>query len=570
MTPLSSPSSSVAVLVAGAGPVGLALACGLRRLGVSCRIVDRRDEPTPVGESRALAIWERTLEVFADLGVIDRFLAEGRKIHGLNAYADGRRLTHIGLDLDSADTPYPFVLSLSQGQTERLLAERLAGLGVEVERRSQLVEFAQDGAGVTAILAGPDGTRHTIRADWLVGCDGAHSTVRQQLGLAFEGSAYEEPFHVLDTRLTWGLPDDEAHVFFRHDGGGLGCFPLPGQGQWRLIDAPPVGHVSQEGGDVVERFRSLLGAVGVHGATITEPGWSSSFRIQRRITDRFRAGRCFVAGDAAHIHSPAGGQGMNTGIQDAHNLAWKLALVVAGASPPRLLDSYEAERRPVALGVLHGTDLLTRVATLRYPVAVGVRNALASFLTQFDFVRRRAARALSELDVGYRRSPIVAEDRGSLVQALLPVGQGPGPRAYLDFASGPHPGDRAPDVVFTRMLAGQPGRLFEALDSTRHTLLFFQGVSRSADEGRWARAIATLLRERGKDRVAAFLVTHLDHLTGETGWDGPRLLDDGTAHHRFGARDACLYLIRPDGCIGYRSQPPDGQKLAAYLERLFV
>jgi 2-polyprenyl-6-methoxyphenol hydroxylase-like FAD-dependent oxidoreductase len=543
------------------------MACALRRQGVSCRVVDQAEGPTPLGESRALAVWERTLEVFADLGVIDRFLAVSRKVHGLNAYSGGRRLTHVGFDLEGIETPYPLVLTLPQGQTERILLERLHDLGSDVQRRTKLVDLAQDGTGVTATLDGPDGARETVRSAWLIGCDGAHSVLRHQLGLAFEGSAYEEPFHLLDARIEWGLPDDEVHFFLRPDGGGLGCFPLPAPGQWRLVDAPGAGPVIQ-GSDLVPHFRSLLGSVGPQGARITETGWSSSFHIQRRIVDRFRAGRCFVAGDAAHVHSPAGGQGMNTGIQDAHNLAWKLALVVRGAAPATLLDSYEAERRPVALDVLRGTDLLTRAVTLRYPVAVSARNALVSFVAQFDFVRRRAARALSEVNIEYRHSPIVAEDRGSLVRALLPGGEGPGLRGYYDFATGPRAGDRVPDVGFAQGAAGQPGRLFETLDGTRHTLLLFEGTSPSADETRAVQAVAALVQQRDNDLVRLWLVSNAG---SSSSLACPRLIDgDGSAHRRYGARSACLYLIRPDRYVGYRSQPPDADKLATYLRGLFV
>jgi hypothetical protein len=224
----------------------------------------------------------------------------------------------------------------------------------------------------------------------------------------------------------------------------------------------------------------------------------------------------------------------------------------------------------VATRVLRGTDLLTRVATLRYPVAVTIRNALTAFLTQFDFVQHRAARALSELDIDYRRSPIVGEDRTSVVWSLLPGSEGPGPRGYLDFTMGPHPGDRAPDVVFARAPAGQPGRLFETFDGTRHTLLLFEGTSRAADEGRAAKAVAALVRERGRERIRCCLVNHPEASLGDPNWDGPRLVDsDGAAHRRYGARSACLYLVRPDGYIGYRSQPPDADKLAAYLGRVF-
>jgi hypothetical protein len=257
---------------------------------------------------------------------------------------------------------------------------------------------------------------------------------------------------------------------------------------------------------------------------------------------------------------------MNTGIQDADNLAWKLALVVAGAAPEALLGSYEAERRPVAVSVLRGTDLPTRAVTLRHPLATGARNALAELLGQFDFVRRRIVRALSELDVGYRGSPIVAEDRPSLLASVLPGGAGM--LAHHDFALGPRPGDRAPDVAFREDEAG-PARLCDAVRDTRHVLLLFEGVEGAGVSPAAVEAVGDLVHGRYERRVAAYLVTHTD-LPPAVRWAGPRLIDaHGRLHRRFGAAVPCLYLIRPDRHVGYRAQPPDAARLAAYLGRLF-
>jgi 2-polyprenyl-6-methoxyphenol hydroxylase-like FAD-dependent oxidoreductase len=507
--------------------------------------VDERDGPTPVTESRALGVWERTQEVFADLGVIDAAHAHGTKIHALNVYSGGRRIVHVGLDLEGEDTAYPFVLSLPQGQTERILTGRLAELGVTVERDTKLTKLQQDASGVTATLVGPGGER-TIRAAWLVGCDGAHSAVRHQLGLPFEGAAYEETFRLADARIDWELPHDEAHLTLTQTGGGVAAFPLPGENWWRLVDLTD-GEAGNDAARIINRFRELLHANGRPNAAVGEPGWTSAFRLQRRMVNRFRSGRCFVAGDAAHIHSPAGGQGMNTGIQDAHNLAWKLALVVAGKSPESLLDSFDAERHPVARDVLRGTDLATRMVTLRQPLARSARNTAASFLGQFDFVRRRIARGLSELDIDYRRSPIVADDSGWFHSA------------------GPRPGERAPDVVIRTDAEDCPVRLSSVLDRGRHTLLAFAGKSASGAQA--LETVGKLVGERYADRIAACLVVGA---SANLSWTGPRLDDaEGHLHHRYGADAATLYLIRPDGYIGYRAQPPDADKLAAYLGRLF-
>jgi FAD binding domain len=327
----------------------------------------------------------------------------------------------------------------------------------------------------------------------------------------------------------------------------MGAIPLPGEGRWRLVNVNPKDD-KLEGTHLVDHFRELLHANGKPRATLTDATWASSFHVQRRITDRFRVGRCFVAGDAAHIHSPAGGQGLNTGIQDAANLAWKLGLVVAGAAPETILDSYEAERRPVARGVLRGTDLLTRAIALRHPVAVSIRNAVVSFLAHFDFVQRRIAHTMSELDINYRRSPLVADDHGS----------------------GPRPGDRAPDVPCGAP-DGRVQRLFEVLRDTRHTLLLFVDNSMPTETSGAIQAVGDLLSERYRRWINAHLVQRADVPLPNIRWNGARLLDrSGHLYRRFGASSSCLYLIRPDGYVGYRSQPPDAKKLAAYLGRVFV
>jgi 2-polyprenyl-6-methoxyphenol hydroxylase-like FAD-dependent oxidoreductase len=546
------PDSETSVLVVGAGPVGLALACDLARRGVACRIVDDGEGPTPEHESRALAIWERTLEVLDGLGAIGPVLERGKRLHGINAFAGGRRVLHVGLDLDAEDTPYPFVISLPQGLTERALIERLAALGVGVEWGTRLDDLAADASGVSATLARPGGAE-AARAAWLVGCDGARSAVRHRLGVPFEGAEYDELFLLADATLRWDVPDDEARVQLPPGGGPFAAFPLPGERRWRLIDAGGQVEAADEPA-IARRFRTFLSEHASPPAELAEVHWTSGFRIHRRIAGRFRVGRCLLAGDAAHIHSPVGGQGMNTGIHDASNLGWKLALVLGGHATEALLDSYEAERRPVALDVLKGSDRFTRAITLRHPLAAGLRNALMGIVGEFEFVRRKVARALSELDVEYHASPIVAEDRAG------PLGE-PGPGAWARFSTGPRPGDRAPDAPL-----GPDRRLFEALRGPDHALLLFEGETPDAGASRTLLAIAQAAGRRPGPTIRPHLVSR-----GEVpSTAGPVLPDpDGHAHRRYGASAPCQYLIRPDGYVGYRSQPPSIESLDAYLARTF-
>jgi 2-polyprenyl-6-methoxyphenol hydroxylase-like FAD-dependent oxidoreductase len=557
--PTASKGWEAEVLVVGAGPVGLSMACELRRHGVSCRIIDVNEGPTD--QSRALGVQARTLEVLRDMGIIDEALARGKQAHGVSAYHDGRRIVHISLDFDDLDTRYPFILVLPQGQTERILIEHLSQLGGAVERRTKLTALNRDETGVSATIADASGQERTVRAGWLVGCDGAHSVVRHQLGLPFEGAAYPETFFLADLQLDWDLPDDEGQMFLI-PGGVLGTFPFSEPGHWRVIDTS--GTVTtDEPGAALKQVQALLDAHGPKGAVVHDPTWVALFKLHRRIVPEFRVGRCFVAGDAAHIHSPAGGQGMNTGIQDAHNLAWKLALVLKGSAPESLLDSYSVERQPVAEGVLHGTDLATRAVTLRNPIAEHLRNHLASFVSEFDFVRRRLSRGVSELGVSYRKSPIVAEDRSPLVQALRP-----GLADYLDFGAAPQPGDRTPDVLFETPDESAPRRLFDLLRDPGHVLLLFEGAERDPQH---YEAIGALIRSRYADRIAVYLVAHPGRPSEGLSWDGPVVRDgNGALHQRFGARAGCLYLIRPDRYLGYRAQPPNAEKLRAYLEGIFI
>ena len=372
--------------------------------------------------------------MFEDLGIVDRVLAGARKVHGIGAFSDGRQVTHITFDLEGLETHYPYLLVFPQGETERLLVDHLRSLGVEVERRTSLTGLSQDKSGVTVKLVDAEGRSSESRTPWLVGCDGARSAVRKALGLSFEGAEYEESFLLADVRLSWDRPDDEMTIILTPEG-PIASFPLPEPGRWRLVHASThrVDDSEAEPSLVVSRFQALLRENGRAEAEVSDPTWTSAFKIHRRVVERFREGRCFLAGDAAHIHSPAGGQGMNTGIQDAYNLGWKLGLVVRGASAEALLDSYSSERRSVVGGVIRGSDLLTGVITLRNPVAKSIRNHLAGLLGEFDFVSRRISRELSELGVGYHASPIVREDRGEGIVSALGDrldfrGQGPASR----------------------------------------------------------------------------------------------------------------------------------------------
>jgi len=342
------------VLVIGAGPTGLVLAGELLRRGLSVRVVDKLVAPTP--HSRAIGVHARSLEILDDLGVADELIARGMRITG--AALQTARGPIATVTFDELDTRYPFILCVSQVETETVLRDLLAARGGAIERDTELVALAQDERGVEAVLRTPRGDERA-RASWIVGCDGAHSGVRHALGIDFEGHAYEETFVLADVRIDWDAPLERVSTFL-HEDGVAALFPMQG-GRWRVIASNAEALGAQPSLDDV---RSLVEPRVGRALAMRDAAWISPFRIHCRQVARYRHGRAFLAGDAAHIHSPIGGQGMNTGIQDAHNLAWKLA-----RGGETLLESYHAERHAIGRDVLAQTDRVTRVALLHRVLA---------------------------------------------------------------------------------------------------------------------------------------------------------------------------------------------------------
>jgi 2-polyprenyl-6-methoxyphenol hydroxylase-like FAD-dependent oxidoreductase len=543
--------TSASVLVVGAGPVGLTLACELQLRDVAVRIIDAA--PAPTDKSKAIGVHARTLEALDTMGIAARFVAAGRKVHGINAYADGARIVHVSLD--DIDSPYSYVLSVPQSDTERLLTGRLREFGADIERDVRLAGLSQDAEGVTATLIHESGKLEITRVGWLVGCDGPHSAVRHALGVPFEGVEYEEEFVLGDMRIDWALPDDEGHAFLSPNGGVL-ALPMP-RGRWRVIAEGSLAEPT------VDHFADLLWRSGAIDFELRDPGWMSSFHIHRRVVPRYRVGRVFLAGDAAHIHSPVGGQGMNTGMQDAFNLGWKLALVEAGAGRDTLLESYDAERRPVAEGTIEGTDLATKVVTLRHPIARGVRNRLAGLLSGLEVIQKRILAQASETAVGYRASPIVDEATTSLARATVGkrVGEGPTLADWVEFGSAPHPGDHAPDVP----IDGEK-TLFDLIRHTRSTLLLFDGAAPTPEGYANLTDIARRVRERWDAHVAVWIVVPRRAIPPQLEGEKDVLLDPrGALHRRYGSGSETLYLIRPDGYVGFRSQPATWKALEEHL-----
>lgn len=537
------------VLVAGAGPVGLTLAAELRRSGVSCRIVDRL--PARLPYAKAVGVQPRTLELFDRMGLVREVLDAAVAMRGQLTYVNGAEQGRIELVLPP-EVPYGFA-ALPQYETERVLEEFLGRFGTGIERSAELVAFAQDPAGVTSRLTTASGAEEEVRSRFLVGCDGAHSVVRKGLGLTFEGGAFPEEYMLADVEVGWGVPPGYGvRSMHRGEDGSIDdllvCIPLPGNGRYRMsmlvppelsaarqssgtADGDGVAH-GLEGGTApaLADIQKVLDRLAPEPVTASALRWSSVFRISHRLVDRYGEGRVFVAGDAAHIHPPTGAQGMNTGVQDACNLAWKLALAVGGAAHPDLVASYDAERHPV------GEEVVGR--TVRH-AAEGVQ----ADPTDPETLMLREAQLL----IGYRESPLVT-----------PLHRPDG--ATL------RPGDRAPDCGgLTGDIAAYPVRLFDLLRGRGHVLLVY-GHHPAGDT---PADLAAAARELSQGRVETCRILPAD---------APFTVAPGVSHHqdsrgefarRYGVEEGAAFVVRPDGYLSACLRPPTVGELQEALGRVF-
>jgi 2-polyprenyl-6-methoxyphenol hydroxylase-like FAD-dependent oxidoreductase len=453
----------------------------------------------------------------------------------------GRRVVPVRLfDIGIDDTAYPYLLFVSQAETERIIGEYVISSGGHLERGVELTEIVQTGRCVSCRLRHRNGREETLNARYVVGCDGAHSTVRDQAGIAFEGSAYPQTFVLADLEAE-GIEPDWAHAFISANG-ILFFFPLGVPTTWRILAMRPrTDEPTVEPTVTLAEVQALIDGYTTTRVRVRDPVWMTNFRLHNRGAAHYRDGQVFLAGDAAHIHSPAGAQGMNTGIQDAINLGWKLALVSAGLADPRLLDSYEPERAPVGRMVLRFTDRAFTVATSRSPIVRFARTQLAPRLVplvlRLNAGRAYGFRTVSQLAIRYRRSPLSVE----------------GPDAPRH---GPRAGDRLPDAPVTQN--GRAVTLQRALAATGFHLLLCGPTA-----FRPPAAAARLA-----DRYAGLVTVH--HLTSDV---GPGTLHDhtGAALRRLGVDDSrpAHFLVRPDGYIGFRGGA-DLSGVRAYLARLII
>ena len=512
------PQHDTDVLIAGAGPTGLVLALWLARLGIRVRILDKTAEPGTT--SRALAVQARTLEFYAQLGFADTVIEQGRWATGANLWVGGKRAARIDLrDIGAGISPYPQLLIYPQDEHERLLVERLAEAGVAVERNTEMLNFEETVDGVRVRIRRQNGSEETCTAAYLAGCDGARSTTRERLGIGFPGGTYEHLFYVADVQASGQTVNGELNIALERTD-FLVVFPLKGQGDGRARFIGTVRDAQQGDAqqsdeklswddvsqDVIERLRTDVQSV----------NWFSTYRVHHRVADRFRQGRCFLLGDAAHIHSPVGGQGMNTGIGDAVNLGWKLAAVVQRRATPSLLDSYEPERIAFARRLVATTDRAFTAVTSSDALARLLRLRIAPVVVPLLFspraLRRRLFRTVSQTDVNYRGSNL-SQGRAGDVRG----------------------GDRLPWVQMDATDARKDN--FEPLTSLGWQMHVY---------GETTREVRALSRRRD-------LPLHIFPWRSQM------------AHA--GLRENALYLVRPDGYVAMADARNEAAAVASYLDQ---
>ncbi|MDB5906616.1 MAG: pcpB [Massilia sp.] len=495
------------VLIVGAGPTGLMLANQLVRQGIRVVIIDRNSGPSV--QTKALGVHARTLEIYSHLGIAEEAVELGKRATGLNWWVRGQRaarvpLGDIGLDM----SPYPFILILGQDDNERLLGKRLRSSGNDIQWNMNLVELEQTHEGVTAKIEQAGGRMQEIAAKWVAGCDGPHSAVRHLCNIDFVGAPYEKFYFVADTYVTGPMVSDELNAFLWERGFHL-FFPMRGANHWRIVGIVPPELRTRDkiDFDAVEPFvRKEVGTA----LAFQECTWFSTYHVHHRRAARFRDRRCFLLGDAAHIHSPVGAQGMNTGLQDAYNLAWKLALVIPGHADEDLLDSYDLERAPVAKRLLETTDrAFTFLVSDRW-LADAFRTRILpralAIAMRLDRMRRLAFRAISQIGIRYPRSPL------SQMTMRLP-------------GSGPRAGDRFPWLRLRFTPDGPIEDLFQKLDDTRFSLIL----------------VGQPLPASGPfDQVAGLIASYAI----------PNSPDNHQALDRAQIPTPSFYLLRPDGHVG--------------------
>lgn len=506
--------AKVSVLIVGAGPSGLTMAIVLLRYGISFRIIDKAIKP--VQTSNALAIHARTLQVWNDLGLLDKALEYGEEIRQLAIHGSNKKII-AHLDMNLLKSSEKIVLALAQHDSEKMLLEYLQAQNINVEMETELLDFKQSENGIEATIRHNNNTE-TVQSDWLIACDGIRSIVREKLSLPFNGRELPQHFLLADSEIKTDLPRDRLSAFLSSSGVCLlAPYKTENKQYWRFIfDVTHDEKLNEQRKLEFSQLKSLIAERCPIDAEVSEPIWTSGFTIHERMIANFRHERIFFAGDAAHVHSPAGGQGMNIGLQDAYNLGWKLALVINNKAKPAILDTYSNERAPVAKNILAGTSLLTRLVDLRNPLLVRLRNLFLHTLMILTSLRAKIINTIGELNTNYKRSALTKE--------------------CLPFRKSPKAGELMPDISVNNTT------LHKQLRGEKFILLVLKGLKEN-NSLKELTELQDYLQKTYPDVVKYMLVSTKD--TTET-----RLL-----------------LVRPDKYIGFRGGINHMPELKAYLNQ---
>lgn len=509
------------VIIVGAGPTGLSLACQFIRYGVDFVVVEKNEGVTPY--SKALGVHARTLEIYEQLDLAQKAVERGSVAGKVRLLEAGKIVGEVDLsNIGEGLSPYPFMLVLEQSENERLLYEYVRNHGSDVLWQHELVSFSQDETGVTAQARNASGESQTITGKYLVGCDGPHSPVRHALGLSFEGSTFERLFYVADVQIDWKFSHDALHGCLTRNA-VVAFFPMPGEKRWRIVGAFPEGFDKNEGEVLYEEIEARIKEEAELELDITRVDWFSTYKVHTRHVEKFSSGRCFLAGDAAHIHTPAGGQGMNTGIQDAYNLAWKMALVLKGSASQRLLDTYNEERLPNARRLLQTTDRMFNLAAgtdwLLNLIRTTIFPPMAKFILSIDAVKKRFFPLISQIGITYRDSSLSEHhgDEHFKVRA----------------------GDRMPYFVVD-------GRsLYDRLRAPKFHLVSFSD------------ALDTDVYQQVREEIEAGYPQLIDH---------PVISLSGDIAEKFGTNKCFSVFLRPDNHIAFITTDTSTNPLRSYLK----
>jgi 2-polyprenyl-6-methoxyphenol hydroxylase-like FAD-dependent oxidoreductase len=524
------------VLIVGAGPVGLFCANELTRHGLSCRIVDKKSELSD--KSKALGIHIRTLDVLEDCNFLAEVQGQGHRVDGALFKSNGRVI--IDASFADIEANRHFLIDLPQDKTERILYEGLLSKLIAVEWDTELTEVVQTSDHVRTILKKKDGSIEHVSTSWLIACDGGHSTVRQLAGIPFEGSEYKENWWLADLLMDWKIPQNSL-AFYLSKHGPLACFPM-GKHRYRLVlTAPEEQTQDPTFADIQTAFKLRSG----EEAVLSDPIWITKFYLHHRQIKHYRQKNVFFAGDAAHIHSPMGGQGLNTGIQDIYNLVWKLALVHHGKSPSSLLDSYHLERHPIGHKVLKETDLMTKMVTIKNPMMISVRNILIALAMAIPFIRNKMAGQMAEIDISYHNSPIVKK----MGEKTFRVGY------FL------------PNFDLREQGGNSSQILSKIVHGTTHHLFLFAGLESENDAS--CTHLANKIIQKYSQEIEVHFVVVKDiaiEVQGAKVW----LDEDSIIHKKYSISKPCALLLRPDKYIGFTQMPVTENGIMNYLNTIFI